>query len=69
MLRKIRKNYKRLVAFFLSAAMIISNVGGNVGTVFAAEEQEERESAIFMVDGREILEAIHGLHGLEAFWK
>ena len=69
MLRKIRKNYKRLVAFFLSAAMIISNVGGNVGTVFAAEEQEERESAIFMVDGREILEAIQGLDGQEAFSK
>ena len=69
MLRKIRKNYKRLVAFFLSAAMIISNVGGNVGTVFAAEEQEERESAIFMVDGREILEAIQDLDGQEAFSK
>lgn len=69
MLRKLRKNYKRLVAFFLSAAMIISNVGGNVGTVFAAEEQEERESTIFMVDGQEILEAIQGLDGQEAFSK
>ena len=69
MLRKVRKNYKRLVAFLLSAAMIITNVGGNAGTVFAAEGQEERESAIFMVDGQEILEAIQGLKDQVAFSK
>lgn len=69
MLRKVRKNYKRLVAFLLSAAMIITNVGGNAGTVFAAEGQEERESAIFMVDGQEILEAIQSMKDQVAFSK
>ena len=69
MLRKIRRNYKRLVAFLLSAAMIITNVGGNAGTVLAAESQEERESSIFMVDGQEILEAVGELGDQEALDK
>ena len=73
MLRKIRRNYKRLTAFFLSAAMIVTNIGGNAGAVLAAERpeerQEERESSIFMVDGQEILDAVQDTKSQEAFSK
>lgn len=64
MLKEIRKNYRRLIAFLLSAAMIITNVGGNAGTVFAAEE---REVSLFMADGQNILEAVSGVKDQEPF--
>lgn len=67
MLKEIRRNYKRLVAFLLSAAMVITNVGGNAGTVFASDGKEERQVALFMADGQEILEAIQGLKDQEPF--
>ncbi len=55
MWKEIRKNYRRLVAFMLAMAMVFTNVGGNLGTVFAAGETEE---ALFLVDGAEIRAAI-----------
>lgn len=67
MLRKIRRNYRRLTAFVLSVAMIISNVSANVGTAFAAEKKEELEIALFMLDGKEILEAVRNLENQEEF--
>ncbi len=67
MLKQIRKHHKRLVAFLVSAAMVITNVGGNAGIAFASDIREEREVALFMADGQEILEAIQGLKDQDPF--
>lgn len=67
MLRKIRRNYRRLMAFVLSVTMMISNMSVNVGTAFAAEKKEELEIALFMLDGREILDAVRNLENQEEF--
>ena len=55
MLRKLRKNYRRLVAFMLTVAMTFTNVGTNLNVAFAAGEEQE---ALFLVDGSELREAI-----------
>ena len=55
MWRIIHRNYRRLVAFMLTLVMVCTNVGGNLSAVFGAGETE---SALFMVDGRELLEAV-----------
>ena len=67
MLKQIRKHHKRLIAFLVSAAMVITNVGGNAGIAFASDIREEREVALFMADGQEILEAIQGLKDQDPF--
>ena len=48
MLRKLRKNYRRLVAFMLTVAMTFTNVFTNLNVAFAAGEEQE---ALFLVDG------------------
>ncbi len=55
MWNQIRRNYRRLIAFMLTLAMVATNVGGNLGTVFAAGESE---NALFLVDGGELRKAI-----------
>lgn len=55
MWKKIRKNYRRLIASFLTMAMVMTNIGGNLGTIFAAGETE---NALFLVDGGDLREAI-----------
>ena len=55
MLRKLRKNYRRLVAFMLTAAMTFTNIGMNLNVAFAAGEEQE---ALFLVDGTDLREAI-----------
>ncbi len=55
MWNQIRRNYRRLIAFMLTVAMVSTNVGGNLSTVFAAGESE---NALFLVDGGELRKAI-----------
>ncbi len=55
MWKEVRKNYRRLVAFILTVTMVLANIGGSLGTVFAAGETEE---ALFLVDSAGIQEAI-----------
>ena len=55
MLRKLRKNYRRLVAFMLTVAMTFANVAANLNVAFAAGEEQE---ALFLVDGEDLREAI-----------
>lgn len=55
MWKTIRKNYRRLIASLLTMAMVITNAGGNLGTIFAAGETE---NALFLVDGKDLQEAI-----------
>ena len=55
MWKKFRRNYRRLVAFLLTAVIVGTNVCGNVGVAFAAGMSE---SALFLVDGEELREAI-----------
>ena len=55
MWKTIRKNYRRLIASLLTMAMVVTNAGGNLGTIFAAGETE---NALFLVEGEEIREAI-----------
>ena len=55
MWRKIRRNYRRMAAFLLTLAIVGTNVCGNVGIAFAAGNEE---SALFLVDGEELREAI-----------
>ena len=59
MSRKVRNGGRRLMAFVLSMVLVIANIGANTGTVSAAEKKEEPKIALFMLDGREILDAIH----------
>lgn len=55
MWKGVCRNYRRLVAFLLIAVMVGLNVGGNLGTAFAAGENE---NALFLMDGRELHEAV-----------
>ena len=55
MWKTIRRNYRRLIASLLTMAMVITNAGGNLGTIFAAGETE---NALFLVDGKDLQEAI-----------
>lgn len=55
MWKGVCRNYRRLVAFLLIAVMVGLNVGGNLGTTFAAGENE---NALFLMDGRELHEAV-----------
>ncbi len=55
MWKTIRKNYRRLIASLLTMAMVVTNAGGNLGTIFAAGETE---NALFLVEGEELKEAI-----------
>ncbi|MDO5408728.1 MAG: hypothetical protein Q4F28_15580, partial [Eubacteriales bacterium] len=55
MLKKLRKNYRRLVAFMLTVAMTFTNVGMNLNVAFAAGEDE---SALFLLSGAELQEAV-----------
>ena len=65
MLRKLRKNYRRLVAFMLTIAMTFTNVGTNLNVAFAAGEEQE---ALFLVDGTDLREAIQdAIDGGETF--
>ena len=48
MWREIRKGYRRLVAFLLTAVIVGTNVLGNAGVAFAAGMSE---SALFLVEG------------------
>ncbi|MCI8576129.1 MAG: hypothetical protein HFG64_01130, partial [Lachnospiraceae bacterium] len=65
MLKKLRKNYRRLVAFMLTIAMTFTNVGTNLNVAFAAGEEQE---ALFLVDGADLKEAIQdAVDGGETF--
>lgn len=55
MWKEIRRNYRRLVASLLTMVMVATNVGGNLGTVFAAGETE---SALFLVEGKALRDAV-----------
>lgn len=55
MWKGIYKNYRRLVAFLLITVMVCTNVGGNLGTAFAAGENV---NALFLLDSGELHEAI-----------
>ena len=55
MWKRIRRNYRRLIAFLLTTAMVITNAGGNMSMIFAAGETE---NALFLVEGGELREAI-----------
>lgn len=55
MWKTIRKNYRRLMASLLTLAMVVTNAGGGLGTIFAAGETE---NALFLLDGEELREAI-----------
>lgn len=55
MLREVRRNYKRLVAFMLTVAMTLTNVLTNLNVAFAADDLS---SALFLVDGTELRDAI-----------
>ncbi len=49
------KNYKRITAFILTLVIVLTNVGGSLSTVFAAEDVE---LALFLLDGSELQEAV-----------
>lgn len=55
MWKRIRRNYRRLIASLLTMAMVVTNAGGNLGIVFAAGETE---SALFLIEGEELRGAI-----------
>ncbi len=55
MWKRIRRNYRRLIAFMLTVAMVATNAGGNLSAVYAAGESG---SALFLVDGGELRRAI-----------
>ncbi len=67
MSRKVRNGGRRLMAFVLSMVLVIANIGANTGTVSAAEKKEEPKIALFMLDGREILDAIQDLDSQGSF--
>ncbi len=67
MSRKIREGYRRLMAFVLSMVLVVSNISANTGIVYAAEKEEESDIALFMLDGREILDAIRDLDSQGSF--
>ena len=55
-LRKvIRHEYKRIVAFMLTVAMVVTNFGTNLTVAFAAGEEE---SSLFLLNSSELEDAI-----------
>ncbi len=59
MMRELRRNYRRVIAFILTAVMTFTNIGTNLNVAFAAGEGGIREeSSLLMLDGSELLEAI-----------
>lgn len=52
---KLRKNYRRAIAFMLIVAMTFTNVGTNLTIAFAAGEEE---NSLFLLSGDDIREAI-----------
>lgn len=66
----VRKTYikqrKRIIAFMLSVAMILTNVGSNLSIAFAAEDNTI--TAVFLLEGRDIQEAVNeAVEGGEVF--
>ena len=53
----IRHEYKRIVAFMLTVAMVVTNFGTNLTVAFAAGEEE---SSLFLLDSSELDAAIYG---------
>lgn len=54
-LRKvIRHEYKRIVAFMLTVAMVVTNFGTNLTVAFAAGEEE---SSLFLLNSSELEDA------------
>ena len=65
MLKELRRNYKRIVAFMLTVAMTFTNIGSNLSVAFAAGETEE---ALFMLNGNDLQSAIQdAVEGGEVF--
>ena len=65
MLKELRRNYKRIVAFMLTVAMTFTNIGSNLSVAFAAGETEE---ALFMLNGNDLQNAIQdAVEGGEVF--
>ena len=55
-LRKmLRHEYKRIVAFMLTVAMVVTNFGTNLTVAFAAGEEE---SSLFLLNSSELEDAI-----------
>ena len=55
-LRKvIRHEYKRIVAFMLTVAMVVTNFGTNLTVAFAAGEEER---SLFLLNSSELEDAI-----------
>lgn len=51
----IRHEYKRIVAFMLTVAMVVTNFGTNLTVAFAAGEET---SSLFLLDSSELEDAI-----------
>lgn len=59
MMRELRRNYRRVIAFILTAVMTFTNIGTNLNVAFAAGGGGIREeSSLFILDGSELLEAV-----------
>ena len=61
----IRHEYKRIVAFMLTVAMVVTNFGTNLTVAFAAGEET---SSLFLLDSSELEDAIRkqGRKGISA---
>ena len=55
MWKNFQKNYRHPIAVLMILLMVTTNTGGNQGAILAAGENE---SALFLLDGRELQEAI-----------
>lgn len=55
MIKRLSKSYRRAVAFLLTAAMTVTNVGMGANVVFAAGEEDEN---LFLISGADLKEAI-----------
>lgn len=66
MSRKVRDGGRRLMAFVLSVMLVISNLSANTGIVLAAEK-EDAEIALFMLDGKELMDAVQDLDSQGSF--
>ncbi len=55
MWKNFQKNYRHPIAVLMILLMVMTNTGGNQGAILAAGENE---SALFLLDGRELQEAI-----------
>lgn len=53
--KMIRHEYKRIVAFMLTVAMVVTNFGTNLTVAFAAGEET---SSLFLLDSSELEDAI-----------